>query len=151
MDGPAHGRRIEILLVDDDPGDVLLTTEALEHSKLINTLHIVRDGDAALAFLRQTGPYAEVARPDLVLLDLNLPGRDGREVLAETKADDQLDRIPVVVLTTSRAGEDILRSRALGADAYCTKPVDFARLVDIVRTIDGFYLTVVCGPSTPVA
>lgn len=151
MDGPVHGRPIEILLVDDDPGDVLLTTEALGDSKLINTLHVVRDGDAALAFLRQTGPYAGVARPDLALLDLDLPGRDGRDVLAEMKADDQLDRIPLVVLTTSRTGEDILRSRALGADAYGTKPVDFARLVDIVRTIDGFYLTVVSGPSTPVA
>jgi len=143
-----RGRPIEILLVDDDPGDTLITTEALQHSKVTNNLHSVANGEEALAYLRREGPYADAARPDLVLLDLNLPRRDGREVLAEVKADDDLRRIPVVVLTTSQAEEDIVRSYDLHANAYVTKPVDFERFVQVVRSIDDFYFTIVRLPST---
>jgi len=143
-----RGRPIEILLVDDDPGDTLITTEALQHSKVTNNLHSVANGEEALAYLRREGPYADAARPDLVLLDLNLPRRDGREVLAEVKADDDLRRIPVVVLTTSQAEEDIVRSYDLHANAYVTKPVDFDRFVEVVRSIDDFYFTIVRLPTS---
>ena len=115
------------------PGDVLMTREAFEEHKVRNKLHVVTDGVEALAFLRQEGEYADVPRPDLVLLDLNLPRKDGREVLAEIKADPQLRRTPVVVLTTSEAEEDVLRSYDLHANAYVTKPVDFERFIDVVR------------------
>lgn len=142
-----QGRPIEILLVDDDPGDRLITTEALQDSKVINNLHTVVNGEEALAFLRREGDYADAVRPDLVLLDLNLPRRDGREVLAEVKADDDLRRIPVVVLTTSQAEEDIVRSYDLHANAYVTKPVDFDRFVDVVKSIDEFYFTIVRLPA----
>ncbi|MDL4813484.1 response regulator [Actinomadura opuntiae] len=143
IDGP---RPIEVLLVEDDPGDVLLTTEAFEHNKVANTLHVVDDGEQAMAFLRREGEYAEAPRPDLVLLDLNLPRKDGREVLSEVKADENLRSIPVVVLTTSEADEDILRSYHLHANAYVTKPVDFEQFVSVVRRIDDFFVTVVKLP-----
>jgi CheY-like chemotaxis protein len=138
---------IEVLLVEDDPGDVLMTREAFEQHKLHNTLHVVSDGVEALSFLRQEGEYADVPRPDLVLLDLNLPRKDGREVLAEIKADPQLRRTPVVVLTTSEAEEDVLRSYDLHANAYVAKPVDFDRFIDVVRRIDSFFVTVVKLPN----
>ena len=140
-------RPIDILLVEDDPGDVLITSEALEHSKVTNTLAIVEDGEQAMAYLRKEGKYADVTRPDLILLDLNLPRRDGREVLAEVKADPELRRIPVVVLTTSSAEEDILRSYDLHANAYVSKPVDFERFVEVVRQVDEFFFTVVRLPD----
>jgi CheY-like chemotaxis protein len=141
------GRAIEILLVEDDPGDTLITTEALQQSRVTNNLNCVVNGEEALAYLRRDGQYADAVRPDLVLLDLNLPRRDGREVLAEIKADHDLRRIPVVVLTTSQAEEDILRSYDLHANAYVAKPVDFDRFVDVVRSIDEFYFTIVRLPD----
>jgi CheY-like chemotaxis protein len=143
-----EGRPIEILLVEDDPGDTLITTEALAQSKVINNLHNVVNGEEALAYQRREGGYADAVRPDLVLLDLNLPRRDGREVLAEVKGDDDLRRIPVVVLTTSAAEEDIIRSYDLHANAYVTKPVDFDRFVEVVRSIDDFYFTIVRLPTS---
>ncbi|HEV7759687.1 MAG TPA: response regulator [Acidimicrobiales bacterium] len=142
------GRPIEILLVEDDPGDTLITTEALLHSKVTNNLNNVVNGEEALAYLRREDPFTDAVRPDLVLLDLNLPRRDGREVLAEVKADDDLRRIPIVVLTTSQAEEDIVRSYDLHANAYVTKPVDFDRFVDVVRSIDEFYFTIVRLPPS---
>lgn len=148
MNVERDGRPIEILLVEDDPGDTLITKEALEHSKVTNNLSHVTNGEEALAYLRQTGEYAEAVRPDLMLLDLNLPRRDGREVLQEVKEDPDLRRIPVVVLTTSAAEEDIVRSYDLHANAYVTKPVDFDRFVDVVRQIDDFYFTVVRLPAS---
>ncbi|MBO2456053.1 response regulator [Actinomadura violacea] len=139
-------RPIEVLLVEDDPGDVLLTTEAFEHNKVANKLHVVNDGEQAMAFLRREGEYEGAPRPDLVLLDLNLPRKDGREVLSEVKADEDLRSIPIVVLTTSEADEDILRSYHLHANAYVTKPVDFEQFVSVVRRIDDFFVTVVKLP-----
>jgi CheY-like chemotaxis protein len=138
---------IEVLLVEDDPGDVLLIREAFEDNKVANRLHVVADGVEALEFMRQTGEHADAPRPDLVLLDLNLPRKDGREVLAEVKADASLRTIPVVVLTTSEAEEDVLKSYQLHANAYVTKPVDFERFVAIVRQIDDFFVSVVRLPS----
>jgi CheY-like chemotaxis protein len=143
---PFAGRAIEVLLVEDDPGDVLMTREAFEDNKVRNTLHVVNNGVDALAFLRKQAPYADAPTPDLVLLDLNLPRMDGREVLAEIKADESLGRIPVVVLTTSEAEEDVLRSYQLHANAYVTKPVDFEQFVNVVRQVDDFFLTVVRLP-----
>jgi CheY-like chemotaxis protein len=140
-------RPVEILLVEDDPGDTLITREALDQSKLANNLHCVVNGEEALAFVRREGQYADAPRPDLVLLDLNLPRRDGREVLAEIKGDPELRRIPVVVLTTSQSEEDVLRSYDLHANAYVTKPVDFDRFVDEVHQIDEFYFAVVRLPN----
>jgi CheY-like chemotaxis protein len=137
---------IEVLLVEDDPGDVLMTREAFEDNKVRNRLTVVSDGEEALAYLRKEGAYAEAVRPDLILLDLNLPRRDGREVLAEIKNDQNLHQIPVVVLTTSQSEEDILRSYQLHANAYVTKPVDFDRFIAVVRQIDDFFLTVVKLP-----
>jgi CheY-like chemotaxis protein len=137
---------IEVLLVEDDPGDVLMTQEAFEEHKLRNRLTVVPDGDEALAYLRRQGRYADAVTPDLILLDLNLPRRDGRQVLAEIKEDEQLGRIPVVVLTTSQADEDILRSYQLHANAYVTKPVDFDRFIAVVRQIDEFFVSVVKLP-----
>ena len=137
---------IDILLVEDDPADVLMTQEAFEHHKIRNTLHVVSDGVEALRFVRREPPYEDVPRPGLILLDLNLPKKDGREVLAEIKADPQLRTIPVVILTTSEAEEDILRSYSLHANAYVTKPVDFDRFVEVVRQIDDFFVTVVKLP-----
>jgi CheY-like chemotaxis protein len=137
---------IDVLLVEDDPGDVLMTREAFEHHRLANQLHVVEDGVEAIKFLRREGEYADAPRPGLVLLDLNLPRKDGREVLAEIKADDELCDIPVVVLTTSSAEQDVLRSYKLHANAYVTKPVNFNRFVEVVRQIDQFFVTIVTLP-----
>jgi two-component system response regulator len=137
---------IEVLLVEDDPGDVLMTREAFEEHKVANRLWVVADGVSALEFLRKEGEHAEAPTPDLVLLDLNLPRMDGREVLAAVKEDPRLRHIPVVVLTTSEAEEDVLRSYSLHANAYVTKPVDFDRFIEVVRQIDDFFVTVVRLP-----
>jgi CheY-like chemotaxis protein len=137
-----ESRPIGVLLVEDDPGDVVLIQEAFEHNKVRNRLHVVGDGVEAMDFLR-----SRAERPDMILLDLNLPRMDGREVLAEVKADPELRSIPVVVLTTSKAEEDILRSYDLHANAYVTKPVDFNRFIDVVRQIDDFFVTVVRLPG----
>ena len=140
------GQAVDVLLVEDDPGDVLMTREAFEHYKISNVLHVVTDGEQALQFLHRTGDYADAPRPGLILLDLNLPRKDGLEVLAELKADPVLKVIPVVVLTTSQAEEDILRSYRLHANAYVSKPVDFERFMDVIRQIDSFFVTVVKLP-----
>ncbi|MET8157382.1 response regulator [Sphaerisporangium sp. NPDC005289] len=140
-------RFIDVLLVEDDPGDVLLTKEAFEHNKVQNKLHVVSDGEQAMAFLRQEDPYFDAPRPDLILLDLNLPRKDGREVLEDIKADAALRSIPVVVLTTSEAEEDILRSYHLHANAYVAKPVDFDQFIKVVRQIDDFFVSVVKLPK----
>jgi CheY-like chemotaxis protein len=140
-------RIIEVLLVEDDPGDVLLTREAFEHQKVANRLHVVSNGEDAITFLRKQGEYADAPEPDLVLLDLNLPGMHGREVLAAVKEDPHLQTIPVVVLTTSEAEEDVLRSYRLHANAYVTKPVDFDRFMAVVRAIDDFFVSVVRLPG----
>jgi CheY-like chemotaxis protein len=140
-------RPISVLLVEDDPGDVLLVSEAFEHNKLANDLRVVEDGVEAIAYLRKEGEYADAPTPDLILLDLNLPRKDGREVLAEIKADCDLRRIPVVVLTTSKAEEDVLRSYDLHANAFVTKPVDFDRFIEVVRQIDEFFVSVVKLPG----
>jgi len=139
-------KAIDVLLVEDDPGDVLMTREAFADHKLKNVLHVVDNGIDALAFLRREGAYGDAPRPDLVLLDLNLPRMDGREVLAAVKADENLRSIPVVVLTTSEAEEDVLKSYQLHANAYVTKPVDFGRFLEVVRQIDEFFVTVVKLP-----
>jgi CheY-like chemotaxis protein len=137
----------DVLLVEDDPGDVLMTREAFEHYRIRNTLHVVGDGEQAMQFLRQAGEYTSVPRPGLILLDLNLPRRNGLEVLADVKSDAELLSIPVVVLTTSQAEEDILRSYALHANAYISKPVDFDRFNDVIRQINKFFLTLVELPN----
>jgi CheY-like chemotaxis protein len=139
-------RPIEILLVEDDPGDVVMTREAFQDYKLRNTLHVVDDGAEAMAFLRNEGEYTDRPRPDLVLLDLNLPRMDGREVLEAIKSDPDLASIPVVVLTTSENEDDVLRSYSLHANAYVTKPVDFERFLEVVRQIDDFFVSVVRLP-----
>jgi CheY-like chemotaxis protein len=146
MTHPIEGA-IEVLLVEDDPGDVLMTREAFADNKVRNTLHVVSDGVEAVAFLRREGEYTDAPRPDLILLDLNLPRKDGREVLEEIKADEDLRRIPVVVLTTSEAEEDVLRSYHLHANAYVTKPVDFEQFINVVRHIDEFFVSVVKLPT----
>ena len=138
---------IDVLLVEDDEGDVLMTKEAFEYYKIRNRLHVVSDGDQALQFLRQAGPYAGAPRPGLILLDVNLPRRSGLEVLAELKQDENLLVIPVVMLTTSAAEEDILRSYSLHANAFVTKPVDFEHFIAAIRQIDNFFLTLVCLPG----
>jgi CheY-like chemotaxis protein len=137
---------IEILLVEDNPGDVRLTREALKEGKVYSNLHTVKDGVEAMEFLRRQGKYSSVPRPDIILLDLNLPKKDGREVLQEIKTDDQLKRIPVVVLTTSKAEEDVLRTYNLHANCYVTKPVDLEKFMVVVKSIDVFWLTVVTLP-----
>ena len=137
---------IDVLLVEDDPGDELMTREAFEDNKIRNTLHVVRDGQEALDFLYRQGEYTEAPRPDLVLLDLNLPRYDGRQVLERIKTDPELALIPVVVLTTSSAEEDILRSYKLHANAYVTKPVDLEQFIGAVRQIDDFFVSVVRLP-----
>jgi CheY-like chemotaxis protein len=131
---------IEILLVEDNPGDVRLTTEALRDAKVPNKLHVAIDGVEALAFLRREGRHTAAPRPDLILLDLNLPKKTGREVLAEVKRDDRLRHIPVVILTTSQAEQDILESYRLWANAYVTKPVDLDKFFKVVQSIEGFWL-----------
>lgn len=138
---------VDVLLVEDDPGDVLMTREAFEHYKIRNNLHVVGDGDQAIGFLRKTGDYAGVPTPGLILLDLNLPRRNGLEVLAELKSDSELLSIPVVVLTTSQAQEDIARSYSLHANAYISKPVDFDRFIGVIGQIDDFFLTLVKLPG----
>jgi CheY-like chemotaxis protein len=138
---------IDVLLVEDDAGDVLMTQEAFEHHKLRNQLHVVSDGVEALAFLRREGEFADAPRPGLILLDLNLPRKDGREVLEEVKNDASLRSIPIVVLTTSQAEEDILRSYNLHANAYVAKPVDFERFIQVIRQIDDFFVSVVKLPQ----
>ena len=131
----------------DNPGDARLTTEALKEARVRNKLNHIDDGDEALAFLRRQGKYSGAQRPDLILLDLNLPRKDGREVLAEIKADDRLKRIPVVILTTSQAEEDILRAYNLNANCYVSKPVDLEQFIRVVRTINDFWLTIVKLPA----
>jgi len=147
MQSISNARPIEILLVEDSSTDVLLAEEALELAKMRNNLSVVKDGVEAMAYLRKEGVYATVRRPDLILLDLNLPRKDGREVLAEVKADIHLKFIPVVVLTTSRAQEDVLRAYGLHANCYITKPVDFEQFINVVRAIDQFWFTVVTLPT----
>jgi len=137
---------IEILLVEDNPGDVRLTKEALREGKVYSNLHTVKDGVEAMEFLRKKGKYQDVPRPDIILLDLNLPKKDGREVLEEIKTDEELKRIPVVVLTTSKAEEDVLRTYNLHANCYVTKPVDLEKFMVVVKSIDIFWLTVVTLP-----
>lgn len=140
-------RPIEILLVEDNPGDVRLTQEALGEAKVRNNLAVARDGVEALSYLRREPPFQDAARPDMVLLDLNLPRKDGREVLAEIKADPELRRLPVVVLTTSSAEKDVLESYNLYANCYITKPVDLDQFVSIVSSIEDFWLTIVKLPN----
>ncbi len=143
---PELVKPIEILLVEDNPGDVRLTIEALKEAKVINHLTVVKDGVEALAFLRRQGSYTAAPRPHLIVLDLNLPRKDGREVLADIKADDNLKRIPVVVLTTSQDEQDVLKSYNLHANCYITKPVDLDQFVRVVRSIEDFWLGIVVLP-----
>ncbi len=147
---PDLGRPIEILLVEDSPSDTDLTVEALEQGKVLNHLSIVDDGVKAMEFLRRQGQYADAPRPDVILLDLNLPRKDGREVLAEIKSDERLRTIPIVVLTTSRAEQDVLRVYQLSGNCYITKPVDFRQFLEVVRAIENFWLTVVKLPPKEV-
>ncbi|RCV52312.1 response regulator [Marinitenerispora sediminis] len=142
-------RPVEVLLVEDDPGDVLMAREAFEEREAGGRLHVVPDGIEALRFLRREGEYADAPRPHLVLLDLNLPRKDGREVLAEVKRDEELAHIPVVVLTTSESEEDVMGSYRLHANAYVAKPVDFDQFVRVVRRIDDFFETVARLPGVP--
>ncbi|MFI6172044.1 response regulator [Nocardia sp. NPDC051052] len=144
---PVPGQPIDILLVEDDPGDELMTREAFEDNKIGNTLHVAHDGQEALDFLYQQGEHEGAPRPDLILLDLNLPRYDGRQVLERIKADPELAHIPVVVLTTSAAEEDILRSYKLHANAYVTKPVDLDQFVAAIKHIDDFFVQVVRLPG----
>jgi CheY-like chemotaxis protein len=146
-DRQPRGQAIEVLLVEDDPGDVLMTQEAFKDYKIANHLNVVTNGEDAIAYLRRTGDYADAAVPDLVLLDLNLPRRDGREVLRDVKSDAELRRIPIVVLTTSDAEEDVLASYDLHANAYVRKPVDFEQFVAAVQAIDDFFISVVRLPT----
>jgi two-component system, chemotaxis family, response regulator Rcp1 len=141
-----HCRPIEILLVEDNPGDVRLTQEALKEGKVRNNMFVAGDGEEALAFLRRQGTYAKATRPDLILLDLNLPRKSGREVLEEIKTDPDLKRIPVVVLTVSKAEQDVLKSYELHANCYITKPVDLEQFLNVVKSIEDFWLTVVMLP-----
>ena len=143
------GRAIDVLLVEDDPGDELITREAFEHNKIRNTLHVAHDGEEGLDFLYQRGAHEDAPRPDLILLDLNLPKYDGRQLLEQIKSDPDLCHIPVVVLTTSSAEEDILRSYKLHANAYVTKPVDLDQFMNAVRQIDEFFVQVVRLPPGP--
>jgi len=141
------GRIVEVLLVEDSPTDVLMAREALEQGKIIINLHVVEDGVRAMEFLRKEGKYADVPRPDIILLDLNLPRKDGREVLEEVKSDEDLKIIPVVVLTTSTAEEDIIKSYGLHANCYITKPVDFPKFSEVVISIENFWFTIVTLPT----
>jgi CheY-like chemotaxis protein len=144
-----NGKPVEILLVEDNPGDARLMIEALKEGKVSNHLNIARDGVEALAILRQEGQYAKAPRPDLIMLDLNLPKKDGREVLAEIKADDELKIIPVVILTTSQAEQDILKSYNLHANCYVTKPVDLEQFISVLKFVEDFWLTIVKLPPQP--
>ncbi|MCH8011564.1 MAG: response regulator [Candidatus Marinimicrobia bacterium] len=140
------GRPIEILLVEDNRGDVRLTMESFKDTKVRNNLSVVEDGMEAMVFLRKKGKYAEVSRPDLILLDLNLPKKDGREVLAEIKADEDLRTIPVIVLTSSQAEEDVIKTYHLGANCFITKPVDLDQFIKVTKSIKEFWLTIVKLP-----
>jgi chemotaxis family two-component system response regulator Rcp1 len=141
-----NGHAIEILLVEDNPGDVRLTREALKEAKVRNSLSVAGDGIEAMAFLRREGTHSTAPRPDIILLDLNLPRKDGRQVLAEIKADPELRRLPVVILTTSKAEEDILKTYDLHANCFITKPVDFDQFVKVVHSIEHFWLSIVTLP-----
>lgn len=147
MNIEASGKPIEILLVEDSPGDVRLTQEVLKEAKVCNQLHVVGDGAEAMTFLRREGKYASSSRPDLILLDLNLPKKDGREVLGEIKSDENLRRIPVVILTISKSEEDVLKSYNLHANCYITKPVDLDQFLKAVKSIEDFWLTIVRLPK----
>ncbi len=147
MDNLANGKVIDILLVEDNAGDARLTQEAFRDSKVANKLHIVSDGALAMEFLRREGPYADAPRPDIVLLDLNLPKKDGRQVLREMKNDPELQSIPTVVLTTSEAEQDIVQSYQLHANCYLTKPVDLEKFLQIIRCIEDFWLSFVKLPG----
>jgi two-component system, chemotaxis family, response regulator Rcp1 len=146
-----QGNPIEILLVEDSPSDTDLTLEALKDFKVRNHVSVVEDGVQAMQFLRRQDPYAQAPRPDLIMLDLNLPRKDGWEVLADIKSDDQLKTIPIVVLTTSHADQDVLRAYQLNANCYINKPVDFNQFLDVVRAIESFWLFVVTLPPGPKA
>jgi CheY-like chemotaxis protein len=146
MNSEPGRKAIDILMVEDNPGDVRLTREALREAKVRNHIHVATDGVEALAFLRRQGRYADVPRPDVILLDLNLPKKDGREVLAEIKADPNLRRIPVVILTSSEAEEDILKAYNLHANAYVAKPVDLEKFIAVVKSIEDFWLEIVKLP-----
>jgi len=146
MDVSKLVKPIEILLVEDNPGDADLTREAMENNKMHVAMHVVGDGVEAMAFLRRTGKYVNAPRPDIVLLDLNLPKKDGKEVLAEIKADQDLKRIPVVILTISKDEEDILKSYNLHANCYITKPIDLNQFVKVAKSIEDFWLTIVKLP-----
>ena len=141
-----QGSPVEILLVEDNPGDVRLTIEGLKEGKVRNKLSVVEDGVEAMAFLRKEGKYGDAVRPDLILLDLNLPKKDGREVLTEIKSDEDLCNIPVVVLTTSKAEQDILKAYSLHANCYITKPVDLDQFISVVESIEDFWFTIVKLP-----
>jgi CheY-like chemotaxis protein len=147
MSDRAPGAPVEILLVEDNPADVRLTKEALKEGKVYSNLHWAKDGVEALEFLRRQGKHAGAPRPDIVLLDLNLPKKDGRQVLQDIKNDENLKRIPVVILTTSKAEEDVLKSYNLHANCYVTKPVDLEQFIRVVKSIDTFWLTVVTLPN----
>jgi chemotaxis family two-component system response regulator Rcp1 len=142
-------RSVEILLVEDSPADIALTQEALLDSKLLNTLHVVTDGEEAMAFLRKEGEYAAVPRPDLILLDLNLPKKNGREVLAEIKQDTSLSLIPVVIMTVSEDERDVFESYRLHANCYIKKPVKFGEFIEIVKSIENYWFTIVTLPQKP--
>ena len=146
MTTESTARPVEILLVEDNPGDVRLTRESLREGKLPNALSVAQDGEEAMAFLRREGKHADATRPDLILLDLNLPKKDGRKVLAEIKQDPKLKRIPVVILTTSQAEQDIIKTYDLHANCYVTKPVDLDQFIRVVQSIEDFWLTVVKLP-----
>jgi CheY-like chemotaxis protein len=145
--GSYSGRLADFLLVEDNPGDVRLTQEALKSHKVQNNLHVVTDGEEAMLFLRRQGKYKDAPRPDVILLDLNLPKKDGREVLAEIKSDPLLKTIPVVVITSSEAEQDVVRSYDLNANCYVTKPVNFDQFVKVVQSVSEFWLTIVKLPS----
>ncbi len=141
------GRPADFLLVEDNPGDVRLTQEALKSHKVQNNLHVVTDGEEAMAFLRKQGKYKDVPRPDIILLDLNLPKKDGREVLAEIKSDPLLKSIPVVIVTSSEAEQDVIKSYNLNANCYVTKPVILDQFIKVVQSINDFWLTIVKLPG----
>lgn len=148
MDMDTLGRPADFLLVEDNPGDVRLTQEALKSHKVQNNLHVVTDGEEAMAFLRKQGKYKDAPRPDIILLDLNLPKKDGREVLAEIKSDPLLKTIPVVVISSSEAEQDIIKSYNLNANCYVTKPVNLDQFIKVVQSINDFWITIVKLPSS---
>ncbi|MDH3583781.1 MAG: response regulator [Phycisphaerae bacterium] len=149
MNADEIGRPVEILLVEDNPGDIELTREGLKEGKVKNNLQVVMDGEEAMRYLRREGEFADAVRPDMILLDLNLPRKDGREVLAEIRDDPDLEDIPVVVLTTSEADRDILKAYKLKANCYLTKPLDFEQFVNLVHEINSFWFTIVQLPLRP--